>query len=253
MPLFQIIKKDKMSGKCCFTGNLHTGEPLGKFEEVFGLKTYVTGSPSNEKVLVILTDVFGNELNNTKLIADQLAGEDFKVYVPDILFGDNVKSLDGSVDFHEWAHNHRPEITRPIVDQFMKSLQATFSPKFVGVVGHCFGAKYALHQIDVKQSTANAIAVAHPSLCEQEEFRAIGKHPILISAAQTDSIFTVESRHETEKTLNDIGAVYQIDLFSQVTHGFAVRGDVSDPCVLYAKEKVTLDQIHWFKHFSKDA
>ncbi|RCK58927.1 hypothetical protein Cantr_07251 [Candida viswanathii] len=39
---------------------------------------------------------------------------------------------------------------------------------------------------------------------------------------------------------------YQVDLFSGVAHGFAVRGDIKDPVVRYAKEKALSDQLCFF-------
>jgi len=51
--------------------------------------------------------------------------------------------------------------------------------------------------------------------------------PFSISAAETDDLFPVEKRAETEQILKEIGATYQINIFSGVEHGFAVRGDMS--------------------------
>lgn len=174
------------------------------------------------------------------------------MYIPDILFGDIIEKMDGSVNVQEWAHKHRAEVTRPIVDNFMKSFKEKINPKFLGIIGYCFGAKYALHQIESKNPIANVAAIAHPSFVEQQEFQAICK-PLLISAAQNDEYFDMKIRHETEKTLSDINAVFQIDLFSNVGHGFAVRGDARDPFTAFAMNKVLLDQVEWFNHFSKNA
>ena len=51
----------------------------------------------------------------------------------------------------------------------------------------------------------------------------------------------LELRHQTEDELAKLNGVrYQVDLFSGVTHGFAVRGDINNPIVKYAKEKLCL-------------
>lgn len=240
-------------GKCCFMGHRHTGEPKGEHKDVFGLNTYVTGDSSNDKIIVVLTDVFGNKFKNVLLIADKLGEEGFKVYIPDILFGDEIESLDGSVDFNAWKARHSAEATRSVVDPFMAKLREELSPKFVGVIGYCFGAKYAIQQIDAKSGLADAAALAHPSFVSIEEVAAIGSKPLLISAAETDNIFPAELRRQTEDKLKEIGARYQLDLFSGVSHGFACRGDLSDPVLKYAMDKALLDQVYWFQHFSKNA
>ncbi|SCU92264.1 LADA_0F15478g1_1 [Lachancea dasiensis] len=240
-----------MASKCCFTGNLHEGESIGEIKELFGLKTYVTGSTSNDKIIVILTDVYGIGLVNNRLIADQIGKAGYKVVIPDILFGDAVTAMDGSVDFKDYAYRHRPEVTGPIISAFVEPLKKELNPKFLGVIGHCFGGRYAVDLIQSPSPLADAVAIAHPSFLENAKLKSIGQTPLLISAAQVDPIFTTEARHEAEQILIDSGAVFQMDLFSNVSHGFAVRGDIKDAKIKYAKEKVLLDQIHWFDHFSK--
>ncbi|AJO95673.1 BBF_HP2_G0000260.mRNA.1.CDS.1 [Saccharomyces cerevisiae] len=238
-------------GKCCFEGVCHDGTPKGRREEIFGLHTYAAGSTSpKEKVIVILTDVYGNKFNNVLLTADKFASAGYMVFVPDILFGDAISS-DKPIDRDAWFQRHSPEVTKKIVDGFMKLLKLEYDPKFIGVVGYCFGAKFAVQHISGDGGLANAAAIAHPSFVSIEEIEAIdSKKPILISAAEEDHIFPANLRHLTEEKLKDNHATYQLDLFSGVAHGFAARGDISIPAVKYAKEKVLLDQIYWFNHFS---
>ncbi|KAL6938218.1 hypothetical protein ACO0RG_004762 [Hanseniaspora osmophila] len=254
---------------CCFEGFLHEGTPKGVHKELFGLNTYISTptDPSKckgcecggsepkecEKVIVMLTDVFGNTLTNCLLIADDLANQGFKVLIPDILLGEtiDITKVD-KVNFQDWMSRHENSITKPVVDAFMQKVKAEMKPNFLGVVGHCFGAKFAVQQLDhsaENKGVADCAAVAHPSFVTMEELAAIEK-PLLISAAENDDIFPAELRHQSEDKLKEIGATYQLDLFGGVSHGFAARGDVSDPKVKYAKEKVLLDQIYWFKHFS---
>ncbi|QLL34129.1 hypothetical protein HG536_0F04550 [Torulaspora globosa] len=236
---------------CCFKGFYHEGTPKGSIAELYDIETYITGVASNEKVIVILTDVFGHKLKNTQMIADHLGDAGYRVYIPDILFGEALERLDGSVDFNAWKERHNVAKTKSVVDQFLSGLKKEHSPKFVGVVGHCFGAKYAVQQIHATEGAADACAIAHPSYVSIEELAAIGKEkPLLISAAETDAIFPPEMRHLSEEKLTEIGARYQLDLFSGVSHGFAVRGDENNPCVRYARNKVLLDQICWFNNFS---
>lgn len=239
-------------GACCFKGFYHEGSPKGFIENLYDIETYVTGSKSNDKVLAIITDIYGHKFNNTQLVADQLGEAGYRVYIPDILFGEAIEKLDGSVDFNQWLEKHNSERTKAIVDQFLSGLRQEHSPTFVGIIGYCFGAKYAVQQIHASEGLADVCAIAHPSFLTIEELAAIGQEkPLLISAAETDSIFPADLRHQSEAKLAEIGARYQLDLFSGVSHGFSVRGDTSDPVVRYAKEKVLFDQIYWFNHFSK--
>lgn len=91
--------------------------------------------------------------------------------------------------------------------------------------------------------------MAHPSHVEADELRAING-PLAIAAAETDFIFPTEKRHESEEILKNSGLPYQINLYSGVKHGFAVRGDLSDQVTKYAKENAFLQAVQWFKeHF----
>jgi dienelactone hydrolase len=87
--------------------------------------------------------------------------------------------------------------------------------------------------------------VAHPSFVEEDELAAI-TGPFAISAAETDSIFPAEKRHKSEEILQKTGQPYQINLFSGVEHGFAVRCDPSVKVQRFAKEQAFLQAVSWF-------
>jgi dienelactone hydrolase len=82
-----------MSCPDCFKGSVHThaGEAKGNLETVYGKNCYVA-SPSSTStstsVIIYLTDAFGLNLINTKLLADRFAAETgCKVLVPDVIPG----------------------------------------------------------------------------------------------------------------------------------------------------------------------
>lgn len=234
-------------GKCCTVVNLHEGTPVGEFKALHGVDTYVTGQENpSSRVVVIVTDIFGYNLPNTMLNADKFAKHgNYQVYIPDILMGDIYDPTKETIE--AWFGKHPPAKTQQIVETFLKGLREKLSPSFVGLVGYCFGAKYAVQQVG-ENALADAVAIAHPSFVSMEEVAAI-KKPVIISAAEVDSIFPAELRHATEDKLAEIKARYQLDLFCGVSHGFACRGDLSDPLVRYAAEKTLTDQLHWFSQF----
>ncbi|EGW35427.1 uncharacterized protein SPAPADRAFT_48422 [Spathaspora passalidarum NRRL Y-27907] len=225
--------------ECCAKFSLHEGTPAGVYNEVGGLDTYVVGQ--GDRYIVILTDVYGHRFKNTQLIADELSRNGYKVLIPDILKNDPIGP---NPDFPTWLAAHGNDITSPIVDGFLAKVKSELKPKFLVGIGHCFGAKYAIQQL-AEGKYLDAAAVAHPSFVAIDEVKEI-KRPILISAAETDQVFPAELRRQTEDELLKLGVRYQLDLFSGVVHGFAVKGDVSIPLVKYAKEKVVRDQIYFF-------
>jgi dienelactone hydrolase len=63
---------------------------------------------------------------------------------------------------------------------------------------------------------------------------------------EIDPAFTTQLRHESEETLTKTGQEWQINLFSGVKHGFAVRADLSDSKQKWAKEQAFCQAVQWF-------
>ncbi|XBW37335.1 hypothetical protein QEN19_002917 [Hanseniaspora menglaensis] len=238
---------------CCAKGFIHKGTPSGTYIELTDskIKTYVTKPGKKEdRVLVILPDIYGIYLPNTLLIADQFASKSgYTTYIPDILLNDHLDVTlmkSGKVDFGEWISRHGSDITKPVVVSALKAIKEANKEKKIAVIGYCFGAKYAIQQGAI-DGLADVIAIAHPSFVDAAEVEAITK-PLLISAAETDHIFPFDKIFETLEITKKEKMTYQFDLFSGVQHGFAARGDPSDKAVKYAKEKVFFDQTYWFDY-----
>jgi dienelactone hydrolase len=70
--------------------------------------------------------------------------------------------------------------------------------------------------------------------------------PLSIAAAENDNAFTADKRHKSEEILKETGKPYQINLFSSVAHGFAVRCDPSKKIQKFAKEQAFFQAIQWF-------
>ena len=78
------------------------------------------------------------------------------------------------------------------------------------------------------------------------------KAPLAVAAAENDQIFPAALRHESEQALKRIGVPYQLNLYSQVDHGFAVRCDLKNRIQKSAKESAFLMALQWFDEFLKD-
>jgi dienelactone hydrolase len=239
---------------CCAKLCLHAGDPNGHYETIANLKCYVTEnySKDSEKFLLIFPDIFGIQLKNTQLVADTFAKQlNYPVIIIDILNNDPYNP-NNSLDFNSWFSNHQPEFTINLIKDWMTQFKLIFkNVKFLSGIGYCFGAKYLSHYLN----DSNIISIdvgcfAHPSFVTDDELKNINK-PLILSCAETDEIFTKDLRYKSEEILQLNKIPYQFDLYSQTSHGFAVRGDLSIPQVKYAAEKALSDQIIWFKHFEK--
>lgn len=213
-------------------------------------------SRQTDTAILILTDVIGHDFINAQLIADQFAANGYFVVMPDLFEGDPMPlNRPDDFDIMKWlatsgpSKGHTTKQVDPIVAKVIKALKADFGVKKLGSVGYCFGAKYVARYM-AKDQGIDVGYVAHPSFVDAEEIKAL-TGPFSIAAAETDQIFPAEKRRETEDILKDMEIPYQISLYSDVEHGFAVRADTSKAPVKFAKEAAFLQAVAWFDEFLK--
>ncbi|KII87467.1 hypothetical protein PLICRDRAFT_43106 [Plicaturopsis crispa FD-325 SS-3] len=241
--------------KDCVKGVRHEGTPTGKIETIGGVKTYVA-TPSvdypKDTVLLFLTDVFGLELNNNLLLADDFANNGFKTIVPDYLHGDSIpaEALEsGNFDIMKWFPNHGNDQTRPPLDAVIAALKAEGVTKF-GAVGYCFGARYVFNL--AFENVIHVSVVNHPSLLQApddlQKYKDTAKAPLLINSCEFDTQYPPEKQKIGDEILGDgkFAPGYERKYFAGCTHGFAVRGDLSNPVIKAGKEAAFDSGVQWF-------
>ncbi|GAB1203183.1 dienelactone hydrolase [Aspergillus pseudonomiae] len=237
-------------GPCCATGFKHEGNPVGEIKNVNGVETYIVypQDKSTEKVIVFLSDIFGIYIN-AQLLADEFAANGYTCVIPDLFRGDAIKLSDmesGKANLPAWLPNHQPNHVDPVVESTVKYVREELGAKRVAAVGYCFGAKYVCRHM--KEGKIDVGFNAHPSFVTHEELGAI-TGPLSIAASEIDTIFTTQLRHESEETLKKTGQHWQINLFSGVSHGFAVRADLSNKHFKFAKEQAFCQAVNWFRQY----
>ncbi|KAF9883470.1 hypothetical protein FE257_003420 [Aspergillus nanangensis] len=236
---------------CCATGFKHEGTPIGETKSIDGVDTYVIYPKDNkapEKAVIILSDIFGNYVN-AQLLADEFAANGYLCVLPDLFQGDAIKLEDmetGKADLPAWLPNHSTAHVDPIVESTIKYLRQDLGVKRVASVGYCFGGKYVCRFL--KDGKLDVGYTAHPSFVTKEELAGI-TGPLSIAAAEIDQIFTTQLRHESEDILIKTGQPWQINLFSTVSHGFAVRADLSNEHIKWAKEQAFRQAVVWFNQY----
>ncbi|KAM6496770.1 dienelactone hydrolase endo-1,3,1,4-beta-D-glucanase [Amanita muscaria] len=242
----------------CVKGVRHEGTAAGKWEKIGGVNCYVgtpEGDYAKDKVVLFLPDIFGAQLINSQLLVDDFANNGFKTIAPDYLNGDPVSpdAFDpgSTFDLGKWFGNgHGPEQTRPPVDKVIKALKEQGVTKF-GATGYCFGGRYVFDL--AFDNEIQVSVVAHPSLLKVPEdlnkYYSTSKAPLLINSCTVDTQFP----HEAQAKADDIfgngkfAPGYKREYFDGCTHGFAVRGDLSDPKVKAGKEGSFVATVKWFQ------
>ncbi|KAJ3985624.1 alpha/beta-hydrolase [Lentinula detonsa] len=243
----------------CFKGVTHEGTPKGKWEKIGGIDCYV-GTPSvdypKDKALLFLPDVFGMQLINNKLLVDDFAANGILTFGLDYFFGEPIPAdamQSGSAfDRDAWKEKHGYEHTRPAVDAVIAALKEKGIKAF-GTTGYCFGAPFAV-SLAIENVTKVTI-VSHPSRLkvpeDLEKYRSVSKAPLLINSCEEDAMFPAEAQAKADEIFGNgkFAPGYKREYFPGCRHGFAVRGDMSDPRVKAGKEGAFKSTVEWIKMY----
>nr|GAT46359.1 dienelactone hydrolase [Mycena chlorophos] len=262
------------SGVCCIEGYPHVGTPKGEFVSIAEVETYVTRPPSKEQENRVIfklyfPDVWGiNDFQNGQLLCDYFASNGFLVLALDYFCGDPVtKHRTGNApnpgfDFEAWKAKHQA-FAKVAVPKWIAAVKAQFGTETTkyACVGYCFGAPYVMDCLSSSTSPSpsglgtHVGAFGHPAFLNESHFTNCAR-PLFLSCAETDHTFPAEARHRAEelltqraKEVDSKGMRFQIQLFSGVSHGFSLRGDMSNPWERYAKEESASGIVRWFKMF----
>ncbi|KAJ7610160.1 Alpha/Beta hydrolase protein [Roridomyces roridus] len=243
--------------KDCFKGVRHDGTVEGKMETIAGIQCYV-GTPTvdypKDKVILYLADAFGLPLVNNQLLVDDFARNGFKTILPDYFNGDpvpeDIMTSGKSFDIPAWIGAHNPGVTRPILDKVIDALKAEGVTSFAAV-GFCFGGRYTFDL--AFDGVIKVAAVSHPSLLkvpeDLEKYASTAKAPLLINSCTTDEQFPLSAQAKADSILAGFAPGYKREYFDGCTHGFAVRGDMSDPKVKAGKEGAFKATVEWFHEY----
>ncbi|KAJ3812369.1 dienelactone hydrolase family-domain-containing protein [Lentinula lateritia] len=247
-------------GDCCFTGFRHEGTPVGNKITIANVPTYfVEGSSKGDsearrRILIFLADVYGPFYQNNMLVQDFLAQNGFTVLGIDYFMGDPVHLHDNEQGFDrskwmEKSHDSAREVfpkwweavtAKYVTPRYCRQAHLTVNP------GYCFGARYTMQLSD--DDAIVAAALAHPAFLNEDHFRNI-KKPLMLSCAETDHTFPLQSRRVAEDILVERKAQYFFQVFSGVAHGFASRSDPSSPDGRWGKEQSAHGIALWFHRF----
>ena len=153
-------------------------------QTIGGVECYVAvpeGEYPKDKVVLVLTDVFGIPLINnrvcvalarllsttptypkTQLLADDFARHGFKTVMPDLFHGDarDISTMNPTFDRAKWVAKHGPETWYGVLDAVVAALKAEGVTR-IGTSGYCFGAPPAFYL--ALKNEVHVTVLAHPS------------------------------------------------------------------------------------------
>jgi len=252
-----------MSSLACCAGTLDLGTPTGKVELLGGTECYVAqqvGSEPPEFAIILITDVFGFKLNNIRLMADKFALKSPKIIcvVPDIFHGTEVpdflfaklehlmsptssffNKVDafGSLLYHFPGFIMRNSFAKgeAIIINVINALRSELNVKKVATSGFCWGGTISI-KLGTKPNLVDACVAAHPGY-EPKDYEMLVTPTCFILPTLDHAI--TPPKIELLKKLMDSKAPTLPSLvkaYENMKHGFAVRGDSSNPEVCAARE-----------------
>ncbi|BGP35666.1 hypothetical protein JCM10296v2_007518 [Rhodotorula toruloides] len=221
---------------CCSSGYVHEGTPVGTFEDFDGIKTYVSlpqGDYDKTKVFLLLTDIFGIDLPNGKLIADAFASK--------VSVAEKKKRLGA------WLERHGKDVTAPAVDKIIEGLREKGVKEFAAI-GYCFGARYVIDLCISSPPVLSAGAVAPVSLLEvPEDLHALNASPVdfLWLHMLQDSVFTKDKQELVKEITKNNTKHVHADF--DAGHGSANRCDPNNPQERKAADDAFDKTVAWLK------
>ena len=260
-----------MSGGACCSGVVDAGTPLGTERAIAGVDCYWAPTPptgttgaAGKSALVIVTDVFGYKLSNARLLADGMAAKlGVTAVVPD-LFRNGAPPA--SCQAAMWTLVDSPDATffaklgavgslmwylvpfilsnsrtasAAIIRNVISALRKDHGITNVVLAGYCWGGNVAV-KLSQDLSIEGLVGVysAHGGQLDIPKDYELIKRPACIVIAGLDFEVVPAKQEIIKKTMDKLrsegGVVNEVHVIEGTQHGFAMRGDTSNPVV---KEK----------------
>ncbi|KAK5174344.1 uncharacterized protein LTR77_001424 [Saxophila tyrrhenica] len=246
----------KPPGDCCLEGTIHDGEPRGITTTIADVETYIVEPPkekANGNILLYFPDVFGF-FTNGFLIMDGFADAGYLTLGLDYFRGDPVwkhrkhrkdTTTEPNFDYEAWKAKHMA-FSKDAVPAWVKAVKEKYGKPGIkfACVGYCYGAPYVCDELS-SSGICSAGAFAHPAFLNESHFFNL-KNPLFLSCSEIDHTFPNEFRNRAVDIMQSGKKQFQVQLFSGVEHGFALRGDPNDPYERYTKEQSLKGIAEWF-------
>lgn len=146
--------------------------------------------------VLYLTDVFGINLTENRLLADSFARAGYVTVAPDLFNGQPAPSDLNDPGFNSTAFlaAHGPDVTDPIIDKAINYMRTSLNVTKLAVTGYCFGGRYSFRFTDPARTLRADVAfAAHPSAWVDAEVSAIGAPTAVAAGCELNSLLHVET------------------------------------------------------------
>ncbi|KAJ6512242.1 hypothetical protein C8R47DRAFT_1292436 [Mycena vitilis] len=249
----------------CFLGSALEGEPTGVISEIEGAY-FASGGPeaSVNRAIILLTDVYGLPLKNSKLLADNFARHPkCDVWIPTFsqvchppvtVQQMNILPDRAGVKFGFFSvvkllsriWTSIPSLLifnrSSVVDGRTVSLKEQKKYEKFGAIGYCFGGGVA-SRLGASTDLFSSIILVHPSPVSDDQLKAI-KAPTAWSMPEDDMGIRPARVNEIEafyqgRRGKDTFVEYEVKVYKGTAHGFVARPNFEFPEVKEGFEKAS--------------
>ncbi|KAM8732149.1 carboxymethylenebutenolidase homolog isoform 1-T2 [Acanthopagrus schlegelii] len=224
---------------------------LGQEVQIEHIKAYVVKpSSASDKAIIVIQDIYGWRLPNTRYMADMFAANGYIAVCPDFYTGKEPwgPSHDWS-KFQEWLEDRKPTNINKEVDAVLRFLKEQCGAKHIGAVGFCWGG-VATHYLTLQYPDVKAGVSVYGIIRERED-RYDLKSPTLFIFGEKDEVIPLDQVSALEAKLKEKCTVdYQVKVFPGQTHGFVhrKREDIN-PTDKPSIQEARTDMLNWLNKY----
>ena len=217
----------------------------GIIKNILSKQVYEIGD--NEKVIILISDIFGFSGGRIRFIADYISNIGYTVILPDF-FNNNPwpKEKPFNDGLKEWIIKQGFETKIIFIENLITELIKKGKTKF-GFISFCWGSWLGWKFISLKNKIIIDFCVnLHPSFGIEEMFNRdimeIVKNikcPQFIACANNDPDNIKDNGEIIKMLINNIGKEnIEIQLYNDMLHGWSVRGDLKNELIFRDNIKV---------------
>lgn len=208
----------------CDIGDKFEYGGLGQEVEIEHFKAYICRPQSTQdRAVIVVQDIFGWDLPNTRFIVDLLAANGYIAICPDFFVGQEpwTPSSDWAT-FNKWLETRQPRQIDKEANATLRYLKEHYNAKRFAVVGFCWGGIVTHHLMLTHPEIKAGVSVY--GIIKDSDDRCALKNPALFIFGEKDSVIPLEQITLLEQKLKEQCKVdYEVKVYPGQTHGFVHR------------------------------
>ncbi|NWS63662.1 CMBL Carboxymethylenebutenolidase, partial [Chunga burmeisteri] len=223
----------------------------GQEAQVEHIKVYICKPPaSTDKAVIVIHDIFGWQLPNTRYIADMLVANGYIAICPDFFAGREAwKPSDDWSKFDDWLKTRDAGKINKEADAVLKYLKEQCGAKKLGVIGFCCSG-IAVHHLMVTYAELKAGVSLYGLIKHSGDISNLLNPTCFLSLSFVKVWLVTQVILLEQKLKENCKVNYEVKIYPGQTHGFVHcrREDINPQDRPYIEEEGK-NMISWLKKY----